>query len=137
MDTRINILSLSPHTEDHDTLAEILPWPILRASTLAGAIPLLRRHSISLVVCERDLPPHSWKDAVVGVEVLTKPPLVIVSSLQADDFLWAEALNWGAYDVLPKPFDPVEVTRSARIALLHWRWSQESALQPLVRAVSV
>ena len=135
MDTQINILSLSPSTSDHGTLSELLPWPILRASTLPGAIGLLQRHSIGLIVCERDIPPYSWKDVLVRVATVSKPPLVIVTSLNADDFLWAEALNWGAYDVLPKPFDPAEVARSVRIAVLHWRWNQEHGLQPPVRAV--
>jgi DNA-binding NtrC family response regulator len=37
----------------------------------------------------------------------------------ADEHLWAEALNLGAYDVLAKPFDPTEVVRTLSQAWLH------------------
>ena len=39
----------------------------------------------------------------------------------ADDHLWAEALNVGAYDVLAKPFDRREVTRTLSSAWLRWQ----------------
>ena len=39
------------------------------------------------------------------------PPLLIVTSRFADERLWAEALNVGAYDVLAKPFERDEVNR--------------------------
>ena len=49
--------------------------------------------------------------------LLPRPPLQIVTSRLANDRLWAEALNLGAYDVLPRPFDPAEVLRSVGMAL--------------------
>jgi DNA-binding response OmpR family regulator len=128
------ILSLSPCADDHAALSDILEpyeWTMHRASTLSDSKQLLRRHSIGVVVCDRDLPPHSWKDLLSEVAGLPKPPLIIVTSRHADDYLWAEALNLGAYDVLPKPFDAAEVRRTVRIAALHWQWNGEPAL-PLV-----
>src|SRR5690242_3048386 len=119
MNKTMNILSLSPCASDHGYLADILPWRVLRASSLPGAMQLLRRRQIGVVVCERDLPPYSWKDLLVEIAALPKAPLVIVTSLHADDYLWAEALNLGAYDVLPKPFDAAEVKRSMNMAVLH------------------
>jgi len=49
------------------------------------------------------------------------PPLVIVTSHLADERLWAEALNLGAYDVLAKPFDAIEVGRILGLAWQHWQ----------------
>jgi DNA-binding response OmpR family regulator len=40
-----------------------------------------------------------------------KPPYLIITSRLADDYMWAEVLNLGAYDLLVKPFDPMEVYR--------------------------
>jgi FixJ family two-component response regulator len=48
------------------------------------------------------------------------PSLIVVSKL-ADDRLWAEALNLGAWDVLAKPFNHIEVIRSVKSAWQHWR----------------
>ena len=44
--------------------------------------------------------------------------LMIVTSRLADERLWAEALNLGAYDVLAKPFDRTEAMRVVAAA---WR----------------
>lgn len=136
MDPRITLLSVSPCPNDHDTLADILPVQILCASTFPDAMKLLGRRAIGLVVCERDLPPHSWRDVLAAVTALRKRPLVIVTSLHADDHLWAEALNLGAHDVLAKPFDTAEVTRAVSTAALHWRWHAKSDLPLTVRAAS-
>jgi len=52
-------------------------------------------------------------------------PLVVVTSRLADDQLWSEVLNLGAYDVLSKPFVALEVTRTINAALLHWKYQNE------------
>jgi len=52
-----------------------------------------------------------------------RPPAIdlIVTCRLADEYLWAEALNVGAYDVLAKPFDAAEVNRVVSLAWLHWK----------------
>ena len=50
-----------------------------------------------------------------------RPPLQIVTSRLANDRLWAEALNLGAYDVLARPFDAAEVLRSVGMAWRRWQ----------------
>jgi DNA-binding response OmpR family regulator len=135
-ETPIMVLSLSPSADDYVSLAEILQpyeWTIHRASTLLTATQLLEARSISVVICERDLPPYSWRDLLAGISGMAKPPFLIVTSSHADDYLWAEALNLGAYDVLAKPFHPAEVRRTLSMAALHWQWNQELAL-PAARA---
>jgi CheY-like chemotaxis protein len=46
--------------------------------------------------------------------------MLIVASRTADEYLWAEALNLGAYDVLSKPYRPAEVVRVLSMAWLQW-----------------
>jgi DNA-binding NtrC family response regulator len=128
----VTVLSVSPFVEDHEALAHILhqySWTLYRASTVAAATGFLSSQPISLVVGERDLPPHTWRDLLVEVGALPSKPLVIVTSHQADDYLWAEALNLGAYDVLAKPFDVAEVRRTLSSAALNWRWKHASRCQ--------
>jgi DNA-binding response OmpR family regulator len=125
----LTVLSVSPFVEDHEALAHILhpySWTLHRASTLAVARSFLPSQRICLVVGERDLPPHSWRDLLVEVGALSSTPLVIVTSHQADDYLWAEALNLGAYGVLAKPFDVAEVKHTLNVAALNWRWKHTS-----------
>ena len=48
-----------------------------------------------------------------------------MSSRLADDRLWAEALNLGAWDVLAKPFEKSEVLRAVSTAWLDWKNKQK------------
>jgi DNA-binding response OmpR family regulator len=56
------------------------------------------------VIAERDLPLGDWKDLLAAIRLLPDPPLLIVTSRLADEYLWAEVLNLGGHDVIAKPF---------------------------------
>jgi len=73
------------------------------------------------VICERDVPDTDWKQALTQLAELADSPLLIVTSRWADDYLWAEVLNLGGYDVLMKPFDQTEVVRVISLAWLNWK----------------
>jgi DNA-binding NarL/FixJ family response regulator len=62
--------------------------------------PCLQQHEVGVVLCERDLVPGTWIDVLEHIKALTNAPSLIVASRHADDRLWAEALNLGAWDVL-------------------------------------
>jgi len=134
-----NILSVSPKDEDHGALEQILQdvagvaqgraaWLLTRARTLACARAAFQHTEYAAVLCERDLPPDSWKDLLETTQQLRSPPLVIVTSRHADEYLWAEALNLGAHDVLAKPYYASEVIRVIHLACL--RWQRERRLTP-------
>ena len=127
----VPILSVSPYEGDHLALESILndsAWEpdassqrqVSRAATLSTALTALRRVQYSVVLCERDLPLGDWRDLLEHSRRLARPPLLIVTSLHADERLWAEALNRGAHDVLAKPFHALEVTRVVTLAYLRW-----------------
>lgn len=129
----VNVLSVSPIDEDAVVLERIVNdpgwtepagcrWRLIASRTLALAVKILRqsRDPIPIVLCERDLQPDSWMDVLEQLRLLPDPPFVVVTSRLADELLWAEALNRGAYDVLAKPFDGTEVIRTLSSAWLHW-----------------
>lgn len=121
----VTLLLVSPSGDDQKALREIIGdsnWTIHHAPTLGRARQLLRDDSVMFVICERDVPPGSWKDVLRETASHTKPLSFIVTSRHADDHLWAEALNMGAYDVLAKPFQPAEVIRTLKMAFLHWKY---------------
>ena len=125
----ITVLSVSPLQDDHDALERLLSrnnWHIQRANSLASGVATLRQHPVPLVVSERDLLPGTWREMLAEAARSPVPPLLIVTSRLADEYLWAEALNIGAYDVLAKPFDAVEVTRVLSFAWLQWKKQHES-----------
>ena len=128
----VTLLSVGLVEEDHDSLEGIMKfskcdlapkceWKLNACDTLASALKALRNVRVPVVVCESDLQPGTWKEVLEELRTLPDPPFLIVTSRLADERLWAEALNLGAYDVLAKPFDRTEVTRIVGMAWLRWK----------------
>lgn len=90
-------------------------------STVAAAKNALKQWRISIVLCEHDLSPGSWKELLDFAERLPAPPQVIVTSRVADERMWAEVLNLGGYDVLARPFNSEEVIRTVTSAWSLWQ----------------
>lgn len=140
-------LSVYPKSEDHAALRSILrqsDWPLCPGSkwtlktskSLDQAMPILRKGGVSVVLCERDLQTSTWKDLVGALALLTDPPYLIVTSQQADDRLWVEALNLGAYDVLQTPFNAAEVSRTLSIAWMRWTDQRRPVMAKAARSVA-
>lgn len=124
----IRVLSLMPLEEDHENLKQILAgprWALHEVVTLAAATAYLRGNDLSLVLCDADASPDAWKELLRLIAGTRDAPLLIVSSRLADERLWAEALNLGAYDVLAKPFEAAEVIRVLTHAWLRWTRERE------------
>lgn len=103
----------SPH-------APAFAWQVQSESSVQSVLAAIDRNPISIVICDRDWVADDWKSLLDRFAGLSRPPLLIVTSRLADDRLWAEALNLGAYDVIAKPFDASEVVRIAGLACAHW-----------------
>ena len=117
------VLSVSPNDEDCASLERIFKsgWTVMASTTVASALSVLREIPIPIVICDCDVSSGSWKEMLDHISLLPDPPLLIVTSRLADERLWAEAPNLGAWDVLAKPFDANEVIRIAGIAGQHWQ----------------
>jgi DNA-binding NtrC family response regulator len=129
----LTILSVSPADVDHSSLEAIIadsPCVLMKAHDLVSALSLLQRHDIAVVVCERDLGLGRYVDVLEHLRALPHAPSLIVACKLADEHLWAEALNLGAYDVLAKPFDAAEVTRTLSLAWVHWCIHNDAAPWP-------
>jgi DNA-binding NtrC family response regulator len=119
----LSVLSVSPLDADHfslQTISRDSTWILYKARELVSALVLLQQHDIAVILCERDLLPGSYIDLLEHINALPNAPSLIVASRLADERLWAEALNLGAWDVLAKPFDRNEVVRSVKSAWQHW-----------------
>lgn len=125
----VSLLSVSPFGEDHSVLEAIFHRysKFLTSPTVQRADNLLRNHRIPIAICERDLQPGSWQDLLERTVFMPHPPLIIVTSRLADERLWAEALNLGAWDVLAKPFDRTEVIRVVESAWRYWKDQHEAS----------
>jgi len=139
--TKVTVLFVSPTPDDHTWLRQIFSksgwseytlsqWSLTTSRTLESAVATLQRSIIPIVLCEADLLRGTWREMLEESRNVSNPPLLIVTSRLADEHLWAEALNLGAYDVLAKPFDENEVVRIVSLAWLHWKDRARVAAEP-------
>ena len=120
----VTVLLVSPWAEDHQSRREIFAhtnWRLTTADTAARALAALRSGRQAVVVCDSNLQQGSWKELLEQARAVPSQPLLILTSAHSDHKLWAEALNLGTYDVLPKPFERQEVVHVISAAWLHWR----------------
>lgn len=126
--SNVSVLSIGPVDEHQAGLDEILRRSGWAASTNTGgrlaccsgveaAIRALRSQRVPVVLCDDRV---DWRQVLEHLRELPDAPFLIVTSRLADDRLWSEALNLGAYDVLAKPFDANEVTRVLTMAWNRW-----------------
>jgi hypothetical protein len=79
---------------------------------------MINEGRFSIAICERDLPDGTWRDILDSVRMAPRQSLLIVASKLADDYLWAEVLNLGGFDVLARPFCDREVQHVLETACL-------------------
>jgi len=117
------VLSVSPNVEDRASLERIFKsgWTVIASATAASALSVLREVPIPILICDCALTPGTWQEMLERISLLPDPPLLIVTSRLADERLWAEAVNLGAWDVLAKPFDAEETIRIVNVAWQHWQ----------------
>jgi DNA-binding response OmpR family regulator len=109
-ESELVVLVVNPHKDDLLSLRGVLPsnWTLYIAGDAVEAKQILGQASVPVILCESELPDGNWKDLLAAVAGLRNPPLMIVTSRLADEYLWAEVLNLGGYDVLAKPFNLIE-----------------------------
>ena len=126
----VTVLSISPTEADHVFLQHAFSrfnWKLHGVRSRREAMAWLRRKPSPVVLCEESLPDCDWKAILRELASLEDPPVLIVTSRLADDALWAEVLNLGAYDLLMKPFDLTEVFRVVGQACRQWKSNWERA----------
>jgi DNA-binding response OmpR family regulator len=126
-----------PHTNDHSISALLVGefetdrllvheifrlhgWRLFEARDRRHALECLAKNPVQVVVAESELPAWNWKRILSDLRRLAPTPQLVVTSRTADDYLWAEVLNVGGYDVLPQPLARDEVERVVASAHRHY-----------------
>jgi DNA-binding response OmpR family regulator len=121
--TSLSALSVGLSEPDSSLLHEIFRkagWRLFTVRERRRALSCLARNPVHVVITEKELPDWNWKGVLGDLRRLESPPQLIVTSRDADERLWAEALNVGAYDVLAQPFNRDEVERVIASARRHF-----------------
>jgi DNA-binding response OmpR family regulator len=129
------VLTVSQNLEDLGFLRDVLSrsnWRLVGVGSRREAISFLLDNTIPVVVSESKLSDGTWKDVLADLKRIPNPPRLIVTSDLADERLWAEVLNFGAYDVLAKPFHPSEILRIISLAWRDWKETVDRVLTPVV-----
>ena len=121
------VLAVLPPEEDEQALKEILAspsWSLHIATTFAEA--RLKLDASFVVITESSFPDgRGWRDLLCVIQDMIYPPPLIVADRLADERLWAEVLNLGAFDLLAKPYEAREVLHAVTVACSR-RQHQES-----------
>jgi len=105
------VLFVTPHSQDADLLSRMLSPLPLHLEHIADLRAKLQDHSYRVILTESSLPDGTWLGVLELARRLTPSPEVIVTQPFADVRFWSEALNLGAYDLIPQPFAASEVCR--------------------------
>lgn len=111
---RPSALVVCSSDETWGSLHEILEhagWRVRRATGCFEAGELSKADCFPVIISESSLPDGDWKDLHWSLRQCAPTSAFIVTSRVADENLWAEVLNLGAYDVLVQPLHSEEVVR--------------------------
>ena len=120
----VTALLVSPFSSDHAVLREVFSdwnWKLHTAPACSEALALLRRATIPVVVCERNLRDGDWKTILGATARMAQPPRLIVSSRLVDFKLLSEVRSTGGYSVVASPFDAREIDAKIQLAWHSWR----------------
>ena len=134
----ITLLVLTPDEADVTAVRQVFrhpAWRVEHRETVSEALPLLSRAAV--VLCEWKLADGGWQEVLSALNLYTDAPALIVTSRHADGLLWAEVLNLGGYDVLPKPFENKEIMRVVNMARRHRQSMPAGRQTDLPRQIAV
>lgn len=123
-ESTVSALLVGEYPDDRQLLRGIFRdagWRLWEASDQARALACLASHAVQVVLSETGGPDWHWGKLLYYLMQLAHPPQLIVTSRTADDYLWAEVLNIGGYDVLQQPFNRDEVERVVAGAYRHFQ----------------
>jgi DNA-binding NtrC family response regulator len=122
-ESSISALLVGEYPDDRAFLRGIFRdagWHLWEAADQSRALSCLVSHAVQVVLSETGGPDWHWGKLLHHLTQLAHPPELIVTSRTADDYLWAEVLNVGGYDVLQQPFNRDEVERVVAGAHRHF-----------------
>ncbi|MEW5737202.1 MAG: sigma-54 dependent transcriptional regulator [Thermodesulfobacteriota bacterium] len=92
-------------------------WSVTMAESGRHALSALEQKTFDLILCDIRLGDLSGLEVLRAAKAQSQAPVVIMISAYASTETAVEAMNAGAYDYIPKPFDNDELKRTIQNAL--------------------
>lgn len=122
-DYLVSALLVGSYEKDRPVVHDVFRsrnWRLFEARDRRRGLECLEKNPVHVVVAESQIPDWDWQRILADLHRLTPAPQLVVTSRTADDYLWAEVLNVGGYDVLAQPLDHDEVERVIASARRHY-----------------
>lgn len=135
----VSVLAVSAEDPDQVSLSHIFEstrWNLRTVSSLTDAVRLISTGLYPVVITDCEFNGGMWVDLLDPCPGYGVRPQLVVASRVADNRLWAQVLNLGAYDLLQKPFDNREVVRTVSLAWLQWKQRQPEPVHVAVALAS-
>jgi len=92
-------------------------WRIDQAYTVEDALAAAQAKTYGVILADCDLNPRGcWKNLLANSASLRGQPPVLLACSRTDTYLWADAIQGGAFDIILRPFDRMEVLCALRFA---------------------
>ncbi len=91
-------------------------WEMRLARSVEQSLPVLDEFGASLVIYDWAPGDDDWRFAVDRLTARPDHPCVLLASRVVDEYLWAELVKHGGFDVIPRSADTEQLIRSIRFA---------------------
>ncbi|MCC6587008.1 MAG: response regulator [Bryobacterales bacterium] len=91
-------------------------WSCRQVDNCTEALKTIEATGARVVVTDTNLSDGTWRDLVDAARQQPDPPAVVVTSPHADEALWTDVIEHGAFDLVRVPGESTEFLRVVRLA---------------------
>jgi DNA-binding response OmpR family regulator len=91
-------------------------WELLRARSVEQSLQTLNRFPARLVIYDWTPEDEDWRSAIDRLSARPDRPCILLASRVIDEYLWAELVTHGGFDVIHRSADPEQLIRAVQFA---------------------
>ena len=91
-------------------------WQLLRARSVEQSLHTLNAFPARLVIYDWTPEDEDWRSAIDRLSARPDHPCILLASRVIDEYLWADLVTHGGFDVIHRCADPEQLTRAVQFA---------------------
>ena len=92
-------------------------WELKRARSVEQSLHTLDTFPARLVIYDWTPEDDDWRSAIDRLSTRPEHPCILLASRVIDEYLWAELVTHGGFDVIHRSADPEQVIRAVRFVI--------------------